>query len=175
MKAEIIGPSSHSEKEVMFHRKLLDFVVKQTKCSICDALSKRYGLSANQVNEFLNDGLCGYETKVTEMMKTMTLPKWSLDAVHDCKSFARMCGSNLTKIIQETEDYMKAKREYLTIIKKLQFELVGLLQQTEVPIETPIPDLPKLSNELQHALLSERCIFIYFFCPLCPMIFVPPL
>ncbi|XP_060587478.1 uncharacterized protein LOC132742992 [Ruditapes philippinarum] len=161
MKAEMLVPSSHSEKEVMFHRKLKDFVVKQTKCNICDALSKRYGLSANLVNDFLNDDLCGYETKVTEMMKTMSLPNWSLDAVHDCKSFARTCGSNLTKIIQETEDYMKAKREYLTIIKKLQFELVGLLQQTEVPIETPIPDLPKLSNELQHALLSESIPEVY--------------
>ena len=157
MQEELAASSSYSEKDVIFHRKLVEFVTKKTKCEICDLLSKKYGLSANQVNEFLNDGFFGYEKKVADIMKTMSLPSWPRDkpddAVDTCRKFAHICCNSLSSIIHETESFIKTKREYFTIVKKLQFELFGLLQLTDVAIETHIPDIPKLSSELQHALL----------------------
>lgn len=152
-----------SEKDKLFHASLLDFVTKKTKCVVCDKLAEKFGMSSSLINEFLNEGFFGYEKKVEEMMSAMKMPSWprdkSDDGVSTCKMFSYQCCSNMSKMIHETEAYIKAKHEILMLLKKLQFQLFGLLEDTEVEVETVIPEIPKLPTELQHALLDVSGVY----------------
>ncbi|XP_053376077.1 uncharacterized protein LOC123533372 [Mercenaria mercenaria] len=158
LREESPAPTADSERDAAFHRKLMEFVAKKTKCVACDTLSKKYGISTNLINEFLNEDFFGYEKKVAEMMASMSLPCWPRDksdnGVSTCRSFAHRCGLSMTKITHDTEEYIKTKSEILMLVKKLQFELFGLLEQTDVAIETQISDVPKLPLEFQHGLLE---------------------
>jgi hypothetical protein len=157
IEADEPAPSTASDKDKIFHKKLLDFVSKKTKCVVCDKLSLKYGISANLINEFLNEGFFGYEKKVVEMMSTMTLPSWpkdkSDDGVPTCRMFSYRCATNMIKMLREAEDYIKGKHYVLVTLKRLQFQLFGLLQETDVIYETIIPEIPKLPTDLKHDIL----------------------
>ncbi|XP_045174135.2 uncharacterized protein LOC123535489 [Mercenaria mercenaria] len=157
------APKTDSEKDEIFHKKLLDFVAKKTKCVACDKLSLKYGISANLINEFLNDGFYGYEKKVEEIMAAMSLPCWPRDksdnGVSTCRLFSYRCAVNMNKMTRETEDYIKVKHRVLVALKRLQFQLLGLLEETNIPLDTKIPEIPKLPLELQHAILEMPDVY----------------
>ena len=160
--------SSDEVKDEIFKKKLTEFVIKKTKCVVCDILSKKYGISASLLNEFLNAGFFDYSAKILEVLGEMEMPKWPRrrndDGVSTCRVFAYRCASNLTKVIHKTEDYVKVKLSILVVLKKLQFEVHGYLSQAKVPIVTPVPDLPKLPLQLQYELLGFVCLFLAIQC-----------
>ncbi|XP_053376081.1 uncharacterized protein LOC123534413 [Mercenaria mercenaria] len=158
LKTSFEGHRTDLQKDEIFHKKLTDFVVYKTKCVACDTLSKRYGISASLINEFLNAGFFDYEAKLKESLSTIHLPKWPRDktdnGVSTCRIFSYRCAMSMTKIIHSTEDYIKAKLRILVVLKKLQFELFGLLSQADVPVSLTVPVLPRLTPELQYELLK---------------------
>lgn len=150
--------TSSKEIDKIFHEKLTDFVYKKSKCIICDNLSKKYGIPAWLLNEFMKSGYFDYEKKMKETLQATDLPKWpknkSDSGLSVCKRFSFRGAMSLTKLIHETEDYVQEKLKVLTLMKKLNFELCGYILQTEVELDTVVPEIPKLPLELQHALLD---------------------
>lgn len=124
---------------------------------MCEKLSQKLGISPSLTNEFLNE--CGYEKKVEEMMVAVSLPSWPCDSSEHLVSVCKQIGQDLKNIIQETVSYVSTKHSLMSTLKKLQFELHGLLQQTDVVLNTEIPAIPKLPEKLQNDLLRYDFAF----------------
>lgn len=121
-------------------------------------MAKKYGISSSLINEFLNEGFYGYEKKVEELIAAMRLPSWPHDksdnGVSTCTLFSYQFCHDMSKMVLETEKYIKQKHNVLLLVKKIQFQLYGLLEDTDVETETNIPEPPKLSVDLQRRLLE---------------------
>jgi hypothetical protein len=157
LSGSFLALGSDQKKDEIFKKKLTDFVVNKTKCVVCDTLTRKFGISASIINEFLNEGFFDYKARVLELLGTMNMPTWPRDRTDDgvstCRVFSYRCGMNMTKLIHSMEDYIKSKLNTLIVLKKLQFELHGYLTQAKVPISTSVPELPKLPVNLQYELL----------------------
>lgn len=146
------------DRNDIFQHNVIEFVMRKAKCVACDNLSKKHGIPAYLVNEFMNEGFFSFDQKIQSIMKVMTLPTCpepkTKPLVLVFQSFIYRLGFGIMPVIGKTEDYVNIKVKILNIVMKLQFELFGMLRLTDVVVNVDVPPLTVLSEELQEALLG---------------------
>ncbi|WAR03433.1 hypothetical protein MAR_009991, partial [Mya arenaria] len=134
-------------------------VIKKTRATFCEDLSKACCLPQSVILDFQGDTFFDVEKKIMELEVDNEIDVTSSDE----RKLMKIGMELVSFIVQGLQDiehkfvkFMKEQIVSISMLSRKQFELTGILRSTNVQIDVLLPTILKIPRELQHKLLQNH-------------------